>query len=98
MYSIDYFFEDYSLFKDNSNNPIISLQNITIPFVGNLSNTTNITTVTVLSSNIRDNPDMNFYVTVYGLSVIAIVFLMILRAIIFMKVGFYSGKSCLVME
>lgn len=98
MYSIDFFFEDYSLFKDNSNNPIISLQNITIPFVGNLSNTTNITTVTVLSSNIRDNPDMNFYVTVYGLSVIAIVFLMILRAIIFMKVGFYRCKSCLVME
>ncbi|XP_076096353.1 ATP-binding cassette sub-family C member 5-like isoform X5 [Mytilus galloprovincialis] len=67
--------------------------NITIPFVGNLSNTTNITTVTVLSSNIRDNPDMNFYVTVYGLSVIAIVFLMILRAIIFMKVTLHASSN-----
>ncbi|CAG2210271.1 ABCC5 [Mytilus edulis] len=67
--------------------------NITIPFVGNLSNTTNITTVTVLSSNIRDNPDMNFYVTVYGLSVIAIVFLMLLRATIFMKVTLHASSN-----
>ncbi|XP_052104159.1 ATP-binding cassette sub-family C member 5-like isoform X3 [Mytilus californianus] len=67
--------------------------NITIPFPGNLSNTTNITTVTVLSRNIRDNPDMNFYVTVYGLSVIAIVFLMLLRAVIFMKVTLHASSN-----
>ncbi|CAC5405400.1 ABCC5 [Mytilus coruscus] len=67
--------------------------NFTIPFPGNLSNTTNITTATVLSRNIRDNPDMNFYVTVYGLSVFAIVFLMLLRAIIFMKVTLHASSN-----
>ena len=52
-----------------------------------MSNSTNVTTVTVMSNNIRDNPDMKFYVRIYGLGVIAIVILMLLRAVIFMKVN-----------
>ncbi|XP_052058941.1 ATP-binding cassette sub-family C member 5-like [Mytilus californianus] len=67
--------------------------NITIPFPGNLSNITNITTTTVLSRNIRDNPDMNFYVTAYGLSVFAIVFSILLKAIIFMKVTLHASSN-----
>lgn len=66
--------------------------NITIP-VGNMSNSTNVTMVTVMSTNIRDNPDMEFYVTVYGLSVIAIVILMLLRAVIFMKVTLHASSK-----
>jgi hypothetical protein len=52
-----------------------------------MSNSTNVTTVTVMSNNIRDNPDMKFYVRIYGLGVVAIVILMLLRAVIFMKVN-----------
>lgn len=52
-----------------------------------MSNSTNVTTVTVMSKNIRDNPDMEFYAQIYGFSVIAIVILMLLRAVIFMKVN-----------
>lgn len=52
-----------------------------------MSNSTNVTTVTVISNNIKDNPDMKFYVRIYGLGVVAIVIFMLLRAVIFMKVN-----------
>lgn len=42
--------------------------------------------VTVISRDIRDNPDLEFYALIYGMGIIAMVVFTLLRAFLFMKV------------
>ena len=42
--------------------------------------------VTVISQDIRDNPDLEFYTLIYGMGIIAMVVFTLLRAFLFMKV------------
>lgn len=42
--------------------------------------------VTIMSKDIRDNPELDFYALIYGMGIIVMVVLTLLRAFFFMKV------------
>nr|XP_022286886.1 multidrug resistance-associated protein 5-like isoform X2 [Crassostrea virginica] len=49
--------------------------------------------VTVISRDIRDNPDLEFYALIYGMGIIAMVVFTLLRAFLFMKVTLHASSK-----
>lgn len=49
--------------------------------------------ITIMSKDIRDNPELDFYALIYGMGIIVMVVLTLLRAFFFMKVTLHASSK-----